>query len=114
MEDCDKMVEAIQFRNETSLSAVDPDNKRRKANIDVLLRESRILYKNKKYEKVRDNMEKVLVLDPYNQDAMTLLNKTYKKLYDVGMLRRENDALERLTEVEWKWNEAGLRKFPAK
>lgn len=108
MEDCDKMVEAIQFRNETSLSAVDPDNKRRKANIDVLLRESRILYKNKKYEKVRDNMEKVLVLDPYNQDAMTLLNKTYKKLYDVGMLRRENDALERLTEVEWKWNEAVL------
>ena len=108
MEDCDKMVEAIQFRNETSLSAVDPDNKRRKANIDVLLRESRILYKNKKYEKVRDNMEKVLVLDPYNQDAMTLLNKTYKKLYDVGMLRRENDALERLAEVEWKWNEAVL------
>ncbi len=108
MEDCDKMVDAIQFRNETSLSAVDPDNKRRKANIDVLLRESRILYKNKKYEKVRDNMEKVLVLDPYNQDAMTLLNKTYKKLYDVGMLRRENDALERLTEVEWKWNEAVL------
>lgn len=108
MEDCDKMVEAIQFRNETSLSAVDPDNKRRKANIDVLLRESRILYKNKKYEKVRDNMEKVLVLDPYNQDAMTLLNKTYKKLYDVGMLRRENDALERLVEVEWKWNEAVL------
>ena len=108
MEDCDKMVEAIQFRNETSLSAVDPDNKRRKANIDVLLRESRILYKNKKYEKVRDNMEKVLVLDPYNQDAMTLLNKTYKKLYDVGMIRRENDALERLTEVEWKWNEAVL------
>lgn len=108
MEDCDKMVEAIQFRNETSLSAVDPDNKRRKANIDVLLRESRILYKNKKYEKVRDNMEKVLVLDPYNQDAMTLLNKTYKKLYDVGMIRRENDALERLAEVEWKWNEAVL------
>ncbi len=108
MEDCDKMVEAIQFRNETSLSAVDPDNKRRKANIDVLLRESRILYKNKKYEKVRDKMEKVLVIDPYNQDAKTLLNKTYKKLYDVGMLRRENDALERLTEVEWKWNEAVL------
>ena len=104
-EDCDKMVEAIQFKNETSLSAVDPDNKRRKANIDVLLRESRILYKNKKYEKVRDNMEKILVLDPYNQDAMTLLNKTYKNLYDVGMLRRENDALERMAEVEWKWNE---------
>ncbi len=107
-EDCDKMVEAIQFKNETSLSAVDPDNKRRKANIDVLLRESRILYKNKKYEKVRDNMEKILVLDPYNQDAMTLLNKTYKKLYDVGMLRRENDALESMASVEWKWNEPSL------
>ena len=107
-EDCRKMVEAIQFKNETSLSVVDPDKKRRQGNIDQLLRESQILYKNKKYDKVRDNMEKVLVLDPYNQDAMTLLNKTYKKLYDVGMLRRENDALERMAEVEWKWNETIL------
>ena len=106
--DCQKMVEAIQFREETSLATVDPDNKRRKENIANLLQESQILYKKKKYEKVRDNMEKILVLDPYNQDAMTLLNKTYKKIYDVGMARRENDALEKMADVEWKWNEPGL------
>ena len=105
IKDCEKMVDAIQFREETSLATVDPDNQRRKENIANLLKESQIFYKKKKYEKVRDNMEKILVLDPYNQEAMTLLNKTYKKLYAVGMLRRENDALERYSEVEWKWNE---------
>ena len=106
--DCKKMTEAIQFREETSLAVVDPDNKRRKENIADLLKEAQIYYKKKKYEKVRDNMEKVLVLDPYNQDAMTLLNKTYKKLYDIGLSRRENDALERMADVEWRWNEPRL------
>lgn len=106
--DCNKMIASIEFQNETSLATIDPDKKRRTEVIGALLRESQILYKNKEYEKVRNNMEKILVLDPYNQGAMTLLNKTYKKLYAVGMLRRENDALERMAEVEWKWNEPVL------
>jgi hypothetical protein len=50
-------------------------------------------------------MEKILVQDPYNQKAMTLLNKTYKKLYLIGMARGDNDAIERMAEVERKWNQ---------
>ena len=103
--DCNKMEEAYNFREETSLSAIDPDYKHRNEEIDRLLRMAEVHYRNRQFEKVRTLVEKVLVLDPYNQKGVTLLNKTYKKLYRIGMARAENDAMEQMAEVEWKWNE---------
>ncbi len=103
--DCNKMSAAYDFKNETSLEAVDPDYKRRNEEVAVLLKQGEVYYNTKQYEKVRSNMEKILVQDPYNQKALTLLNKTYKKLYLIGMARSDSDAIERMAEVEWKWNE---------
>ncbi|MBO4633510.1 MAG: hypothetical protein J5858_16460, partial [Lentisphaeria bacterium] len=103
--DCSKMEDAYNFREETSLSTIDPDYKRRNSEIKLLLRQAETYYRNREFEKVRTAVEKVLVLDPYNQKAVTILNKTYKKLYKIGMARAENDALEQMAEVEWKWSE---------
>lgn len=103
--DCNKMEEAYNFREETSLSAIDPDYKRRNDEVALLLRQAEVHYRNRQFEKVRNVVEKVLVLDPYNQKAVTILNKTYKKLYRIGLARAENDAMEQMAEVEWKWNE---------
>ncbi len=99
------MSAAYDFKNETSLEAVDPDYKRRNEEVAVLLKQGEVYYNTKQYEKVRSNMEKILVQDPYHQKALTLLNKTYKKLYLIGMARSDSDAIERMAEVEWKWNE---------
>ena len=103
--DCNKMEEAYNFKNETSLAAIDPDYKRRNKEISLLLRQAEVHYRHRQFDKVRDTVEKVLVLDPYNQKAVTLLNKTYKKLYRIGMSRAENDAMGQMAEVEWRWNE---------
>ena len=103
--DCNKMEEAYNFREETSLAAIDPDYKRRTEEIEFLLRQAEVHYRNHQYDKVRNLVERILVQDPYNQKAVTLLNKAYKKLYRIGMLRAENDAMEMMAEVEWKWNE---------
>ena len=103
--DCEKMETAYNFKNETSLDTLDPDYGRRKKEILLLQKQAEIYYKTKQYEKARTNMEKVLVLDPYNQQATSLLNRIYKKLYSIGMIRSENDAIETMVEVEWKWSE---------
>ncbi len=105
MMDCDKMEDAYRFREETSLSAVDPDYSRRNKEISFLLRQADIYYKNREYAKVRTAAERVLVLDPYNQKAISLLNRTYKKLEAIGIARSENDAMEQMAETEWLWNE---------
>lgn len=103
--DCNKMEEAYNFREETSLSTIDPDYKRRTEEIEFLLRQAEVHYRNQQYEKVRNVVERILVQDPYNQKAVTILNKAYKKLYRIGLARAENDAMEMMAEVEWKWNE---------
>ncbi len=106
--DCNKMLEAKGFKAATSLEAIDPQNAQRKEEIAVLLKQSQILYETKQYSKVRDNVEKILVKDPYNDEAIRLLAKSYRKLYQVADARRENEILERMAEVEWKWNQAIL------
>lgn len=103
--DCSKMEEAYNFRKETSLESIDPDYKRRTEEISYLLRQAELHYRNRQFAKSRDAVEKVLVLDPFNQRAVRILNQVYKKLYQVGMMRAENDAMEQMAEVEWKWNE---------
>ncbi len=106
--DCKKMGDANNFKQATSLENIDPQNASRKDEINVLLKQSEILYANKQYSKVRDNMEKILIKDPYNEQAIFMLDKVYKKLYKVAEARRENEVIERMAEIEWKWNQAVL------
>jgi len=108
IKDCKKMSDASGYKEATDINNIDPQNAIRKDEINVLLKQSEILYKNKQYSKVRDNMEKVLIKDPYNEQAIFMLDKVYKKLYKVAEARRENEVIERLAEVEWKWNQAVL------
>ena len=103
--DCEKMESAYNFREETSLNTLDPDYKRRNSEIAFLLRQGEVYYRTRQYEKVRNTVEKILIQDPYNQKAVTLLEKTYKKLYLIGLARAENDAMESMADVEWKWSE---------
>jgi len=105
MTDCTKMEEAYNFRAETRLETIDPDFKRRQSEIDFLLKQGEVYYRSQQYEKVRSVVEKVLLQDPYNQKAVTLLKKVYKKLYRIGLARAEVSAMEQMAEVEWKWNE---------
>ena len=107
MNDCTKMINSVKFQMETALDAegVDPDNKRRKQEVDKLLKHARMYYRQKEYEKVRKNVERVLSLDPYNEAGITLLEKTYQKLYKIAAYRRQVDAEEKITDIDWKWVE---------
>ena len=105
MTDCTKMEEAYNFRAETKLETIDPDYKRRQTEIAFLLKQGEVYYRSQQYEKVRNVVEKVLLQDPYNEKAVTLLKKAYKKLYRIGLARAEVTAMEQMAEVEWKWNE---------
>ena len=96
------------YKNKTALTTIDADNAERKEDIDILLQEAKVLYKNKEYGKAKISLEKILLKDPYNVDATFMLDKLYKREFEAGKQRRENEVLERMYETEWKWNEAVL------
>ncbi|MBR2441310.1 MAG: hypothetical protein IKB25_14020 [Lentisphaeria bacterium] len=75
----------------------------RKDEINSLLAKGDALFRRKLYSEARNAFEKVYTLDPFNEQANIMLSKIYRKINDTAWLRRENEILERIDEVEWKW-----------
>ncbi len=105
-QECEEFIAAQEYVNDTSLEALDPRYKDRQLEIRKLLRQAEHLYKTKQYDLVRDKAEQALVLDPYNEQAIFLLNKTYRRLYEIADQRLYNEMLKDRAATEWTWVEA--------
>jgi general secretion pathway protein D len=108
IEECEGKIDATQFTDSLAVEVIDPEKEAREYDVDVSVAQARKLLATEQFTRARDTLEKVLVRDPYNVDAMEDLKKIYKELQRRGDLRRHNDFLERIAEVEWKWSEAVL------
>ncbi|MBQ9771397.1 MAG: hypothetical protein IJW23_06190 [Lentisphaeria bacterium] len=102
---CNKLVKSEEFIGATSLASIEEaqDLSDRRSNIQKLLIKGETYYRNKMYSKARDTYEQVYILDPFNEQANIMLGKIYRKIVDTAWMRRENEILERINEVEWKW-----------
>lgn len=100
---CAKLIKSQEFLEATALQNIDVALERRRKDINELLVKGETYYRNKLYSKARDVLEQVYVLDPFNERANVLLGRIYRKINDTAWMRRENEILERINEVEWKW-----------
>ena len=91
-----KYNDSAEYADKTKLSAIDPENKIRKEDINILIKEAEVFFKNSRYEQARDNLEKVLIKDPYNEKATMFLDRIYRKMYNVASQRREVEITERM------------------
>ncbi len=104
IDNCEKPASAKQVKDETSVNAVDPFYFEREKQIDELYAKAEKLYRDRKYTQARDFCEKIFVKDPYEQRAMRLLDKIYKKLYFYAELRAYNEMLRIDAETIWSWS----------
>ncbi len=108
----DKMDEAIkkysalkkgvEYRVETSETTFDPKKDSRLYNIEVLLKQGEVFYKDKQWDMAREKFEEVLSRDPYNSQAIDYIRKVNLKLLDSGNKRTELTRNERNAETQWK------------
>ena len=103
--DCQNMVSTVEFQLETSLENIDPGRTSRKKEIAAKLEQARVYYRQQRYERARNAAEQILVLDPYNEPAIVMLQKIYQRLYKIAVFRRESDALDKMSDVSWRWVE---------
>ena len=68
------------------------------------LEQAQILYSGRRFIDAKDMLEEILVLDPFDSKAATLLLRVNEKLLLSGRSRRIATVQERVDEVEWKWN----------
>lgn len=95
-----------EYWDETSLDAVDPRYNERQREIDLLFRAGQYLYQKDQWNEARDKMEQILVKDPYNENAITLLEKIYRRLYAIADVRVYNELLKEQAQSDWMWVES--------
>lgn len=103
---CSKVVNYKDFVDKTSLETHDPAYGDNQKQIHKLYRQGETLYRKRKFTEARDKMEQILVLDPYNDKAIQLLTRIYRKLYIVADMRVYNDLLQEQALIEWRWVES--------
>ncbi len=99
-------VDSQKYWDQTSLDAVDPRYHERQREIDLLYRAGEFLYQKDQWDDARDKMEQILVKDPYNERAMTLLEKIYRRLYAIADVRSYNEFLREQAQSDWSWVES--------
>ena len=99
-------IDSQEFWDETSLDAVDPRYNERQREINLLFRTGQFLYQNDQWDEARNKMEEILVKDPYNEDAITLLEKIYRRLYAIADVRVYNEFLREQAQSDWSWVES--------
>lgn len=105
---CEKKLNYKNIKAATSLEKLDPDYAKRQDDIKVMLKNAQTLIDNKMYDKARDTLEKILLKDPLNQSAVSMLNDVYQRLYAVAEKRRQVEFADRMQQLEFAWNEQVL------
>ena len=103
IEECQKRSLAADFRKETSLATVSPNYAGRASEIDLNLREAKLFLRNNQLESACTRLERVLLVDPFNIDAIEMLNHCYNRLYQTGRKRAASDTVNMLARDTWEW-----------
>lgn len=99
------IVDGEKYSKEASLSEIDPRYEERSKEIALLYRTGEFLYQNDRFTEARDKMEQILIKDPYNEMAITMLERIYRKLYAIADMRVYNELLRESAQTEWAWVE---------
>ena len=71
----------------------------------ILFDRAKIYYSQRRFGFSRATLERILVNQPYNEDAVNLLYKVNRKIFEAGQQRRKTSYQEYIDEVEWKWSD---------
>ena len=102
IEKFEQKIKENQYKDLTAESSFNPDYKKTLYNIDVLYEQAKKLYKNKSYTKAKNKLEELLILDPYNSNAIYYLKLINSKIYYAGQNREAATSNKRIAESEWK------------
>jgi Flp pilus assembly secretin CpaC len=91
-----------KYKQGTSKEKLAPKLKEKNYNISVLYEQGKKLMRKKLYSQAKDKFEELLLIDPYNINAIQYIRRINVKTYEAGKYRTEVTSTERQSEVEWK------------
>lgn len=97
-----KQQKTVQYHNAATVNKLLPDKADKEYNIQIMLKQGDAYLKAKKYYKARDKYEQILLLDPYQLEAIARLRIANTHLTKTGEIRHRAATKERIAEVAWK------------
>ena len=80
-----------------------PEFLARKEQIKKLFREGKILMNSGQYDEAEHRFQQVLLLDPYNADASTMLRQVDRQRNEIGTNSQDESRVRRMREVTDAW-----------
>lgn len=105
IEFCRTRQQALETRQASSVTNTYPQHEANEATIKRLLAEAKVFYNAQRYDEAVSRVEEVYLIDPFQRDAIQLMNDIYKKIYSAGLHRREADIAGILASDMWQWVE---------
>ena len=102
------------YEKETAMETLVPDYDQEKIDIEKYFILAETYKKGSEYEKARDMLEKILVLEPYNYKATYELKQIYEKIDKAADKRKYMQMKERLSQAEWGYTFPIKTKIPKK
>ena len=103
IEEFERKIKQTKYEDLISESASTPENNKRLYNIDVLYEQGKKLLNSKDYSRAKEKFEELLVLDPYNTDAIQYLKVVNDQIYYAGQERDDATFNKRIAEVQWSY-----------
>lgn len=92
----------MQYNQSASTAKLLPGNKEKIYNVDVLYEQGKTLYSKKMYDQAKDKFKELLMIDPYNTNAIEYIKQINIKIASAGDYRTQVTATERSAELEWE------------
>ncbi len=103
--ECQKSIKAGKYKKEVTLESVSPKFNDNRKEVDMNLREAKLLVRRNQLEAAIPKLERVLLVDPFNMEALQVLTDVYKKLYKVGVDRGNESIMFTNARNSWEWAE---------
>ena len=103
--ECQKSVSGKKFTDETKLEKLSPKYAENLKEVDMNMREAKLLVRNNQLEAAIPKLERVLLVDPFNMEAVQVLSDVYKRLYKIGVDRGNEMILATAARNAWEWSE---------
>lgn len=103
--ECQKKISAAKHNEDTSLKNISPKYQDNLKEIDMNLREAKLLIRKNQLEAAIPKLERVLLVDPFNMEAVQVLSYIYKKIYNVGVQRGNESVMGTDARNVWEWSE---------
>ena len=98
----EKRRDTAMEREAVSAEQIVPNQKEQEYQIQVLMEQGRKLAMNREYGRAARKFQEVLLINPFNNDALQCLRAVNARIGSIGVSRYKNEHRRMMGELEWK------------